>query len=192
MKNFILGFLAAILFAAIGYGAYYMGAKQGLITNLGPTPTTALVSPSSTPSVSDTSLVGADKDIHGCIGSAGYEWCAPKNKCLRPWEESCTGAQPSDIEAIKQALIQKNGWTNMNIDVTISKNDGTYASGGIKEKGSETGGGYFFAVKDNGTWKIVADGNGTISCASLVPYPNYPTSMIPECFDETTGNSVKR
>lgn len=40
------------------------------------------------PSGSPT-LVGGDKDAHGCIGSAGYSWCAVKEKCLRPWEEQC-------------------------------------------------------------------------------------------------------
>lgn len=34
-------------------------------------------------------LVGNDKDEHGCIGSAGYTWCEEKQKCVRPWEESC-------------------------------------------------------------------------------------------------------
>ena len=31
-------------------------------------------------------LVGGDKDAHGCIGSAGFKWCAKTNKCERPWE----------------------------------------------------------------------------------------------------------
>jgi len=35
-------------------------------------------------------VVGGDKDIHGCIGSAGYSWCESKQKCLRIWEEACT------------------------------------------------------------------------------------------------------
>jgi hypothetical protein len=34
-------------------------------------------------------LVGNDRDIHGCIGSAGYSWCEAKQKCLRVWEEPC-------------------------------------------------------------------------------------------------------
>jgi len=37
----------------------------------------------------DEPLVGGDKDEHGCIGSAGYEWCEVKQKCIRPWEEQC-------------------------------------------------------------------------------------------------------
>lgn len=34
-------------------------------------------------------LIGADRDEHGCIGSAGYSWCEIKQKCLRVWEEEC-------------------------------------------------------------------------------------------------------
>jgi putative lipoprotein len=33
-----------------------------------------------------TSTTGADRDEHGCIGSAGYTWCAREGKCVRPWE----------------------------------------------------------------------------------------------------------
>lgn len=31
-------------------------------------------------------IVGADRDSHGCIGSAGYSWCAYEAKCVRSWE----------------------------------------------------------------------------------------------------------
>jgi hypothetical protein len=31
-------------------------------------------------------LVGADRDLHGCIGSAGYSWCTSTNQCERSWE----------------------------------------------------------------------------------------------------------
>ena len=31
-------------------------------------------------------LVGSDRDEHGCIGSAGYTWCAQQSACVRPWE----------------------------------------------------------------------------------------------------------
>lgn len=40
-------------------------------------------------STSSDKLVGADRDEHGCIASAGYSWCEPKAKCLRIWEEDC-------------------------------------------------------------------------------------------------------
>ena len=35
-------------------------------------------------------IAGNDSDSHGCKGSVGYSWCEEKQKCLRPWEESCT------------------------------------------------------------------------------------------------------
>jgi hypothetical protein len=30
--------------------------------------------------------VGADRDQHGCIASAGYAWCAREASCVRPFE----------------------------------------------------------------------------------------------------------
>ena len=34
----------------------------------------------------DGKLPGSDRDIHGCIGSAGYAWCDRSSQCERPWE----------------------------------------------------------------------------------------------------------
>lgn len=34
----------------------------------------------------EASIVGSDKDAQGCIGSAGYSWCARTEKCERSWE----------------------------------------------------------------------------------------------------------
>ncbi len=31
-------------------------------------------------------MAGADRDSHGCIGSAGYSWCERTQNCERPWE----------------------------------------------------------------------------------------------------------
>jgi hypothetical protein len=44
------------------------------------------------PATTTAMMPGSDRDSHSCIGSAGYTWCEPKQKCLREWEESCTGA----------------------------------------------------------------------------------------------------
>ena len=30
---------------------------------------------------------GGDGDRHGCVRSAGFEWCAAEGKCIRRWEE---------------------------------------------------------------------------------------------------------
>ncbi len=33
-----------------------------------------------------TTRIGADRDTHGCIASAGYQWCQRTGRCERPWE----------------------------------------------------------------------------------------------------------
>ncbi len=44
-------------------------------------------SPASAPApVAAVPAVGADRDAHGCIGSAGQAWCARTQRCERPWE----------------------------------------------------------------------------------------------------------
>jgi len=48
-------------------------------------------------------IVGADADEHGCIASAGYLWCAAKQKCLRPFEEFCPEAARIIVEEIESA-----------------------------------------------------------------------------------------
>jgi predicted amidohydrolase YtcJ len=46
-------------------------------------------------------LVGGDRDEHGCIGSAGYQWCEKLSKCVRPWElekgDATEKASPDDF-----------------------------------------------------------------------------------------------
>lgn len=32
-------------------------------------------------------VVGGDRDIYGCIASAGYTWSPMAQKCVRPWEQ---------------------------------------------------------------------------------------------------------
>ncbi len=34
----------------------------------------------------DPAMPGSDRDEHGCIPSAGYQWCAKTAQCERPWE----------------------------------------------------------------------------------------------------------
>jgi hypothetical protein len=93
---------------------------------------------------------------------------------------------------ITNALVAKHSdWIVSNLDVRIKRIEGDYASGGVNFIG-ENGGGMWFAAKTNDTWKIVSDGNGVITCDSLVNYPQFPATIIPECFDQQTQGIVKR
>ena len=178
MKNFLLGALVVAFVGGATLAAYQYGKKSVKNSSLS-------VVPSSAPT---EQLVGNDVDEHGCKPSAGYSWCEAKQKCLRVWEEGCPVENDKDL--LKQALFKKNNWSeNDGITVTVSTNDGKYASGMVAASG---GGGYFFAAKVSNVWEIVADGNGTISCSSLTKYPDFPKNLIPECYDQTTGKPVKR
>ena len=51
---------------------------------------TACGSPTTSPTASGQTLPGADRDEHNCLASAGYQWCAVSQKCLRLFEEDCS------------------------------------------------------------------------------------------------------
>lgn len=44
--------------------------------------------------------VGADRDAHGCIGSAGYQWCQRSQRCERPWELAQAQGLANTAEAV--------------------------------------------------------------------------------------------
>ncbi len=48
--------------------------------------------------------IGGDRDEHGCIPSAGYTWCEPKQKCLRPWEEECEDIKEKTTEELAEGF----------------------------------------------------------------------------------------
>lgn len=109
--------------------------------------------------------------------------------------ENLTPTQAVDQTAvikteIKNDLIAEHGSDASTLIITVSKIEGDYASGDASAQG---GGGMWFAAKTtDGTWKLVWDGNGNIQCSSLVPYPNFPTDMLPQCWDDKTQAVVKR
>lgn len=187
MKNSI-AILSVITAFAAGALAVYIYQNR-----LSPAPVQKLPDAAS---VNDRPL-GADRDEHGCIGSAGYQWCQVKQKCLRTWEEPCETVEvtPSAdesgilISTIKQALVSKHGESASKLNITVSKISGDYASGGASGEG---GGGIWFSAKTGGTWKLVWDGNGVITCIDIAPYPDFPITMIPECFDSTKQQMVMR
>ncbi|WP_394846768.1 hypothetical protein LZC95_04800 [Pendulispora brunnea] len=60
-------------------------------TTPAPTEATSGAASASSPPESESArpappMPGSDRDAHGCIGSAGYQWCAKENKCVRSWE----------------------------------------------------------------------------------------------------------
>ncbi|MBU2213330.1 hypothetical protein KKC44_05990 [Patescibacteria group bacterium] len=124
----------------------------------------------------DEPLVGGDRDEHGCIGSAGYMWCEPKQKCLRMWKEECFDTTE---EAIAFSFSIKYEIDMTDIDVDVQQETADHARGMVK-LGDE--GGLFLAAETNGMWAIAHDGNGAISCKDLEQY-DFPAEMIEDCAD---------
>lgn len=95
----------------------------------------------------------------------------------------------TDLELLREAMAQKHSKQVSEVNLTIGKNTGTHASGGVAFSG-EIGGGWWLAAKTGGSWVIVDDGNGTISCEIIAPY-NFPASIVPECV-KADGTLVQR
>ena len=52
-------------------------------------------------------LVGADRDEHGCIGSAGYQWSALAGQCVRLFEQGIR-LNPTDAGQTVSAFVLFN------------------------------------------------------------------------------------
>lgn len=96
----------------------------------------------------------------------------------------------SDEELIRQAIAAKHSKPVADTTVTVSKKTSLYAQGGVRFAG-EVAGGWFLAAKRGGSWTIAADGNGTVNCSDIAAY-DFPTDMVPECWDEAAGRLITR
>lgn len=104
-----------------------------------------------------------------------------------PTEEEET---KSDLEQIKEAFAEKYNRSVEEVDASIDNNTGTYANGLVRFAG-EIGGGWWLAYNNGDGWIIVADGNGSVMCEDIEGY-DFPTDMVPECWDEATSKLIKR
>jgi len=101
-------------------------------------------------------------------------------------DEDVVGGEIGYEERIKEAFSEKYDRDISEVNVTVNKQTDDYASGGVSF-GGEMGGGWFLAAKESdGSFVIVADGNGVVPCASVEPY-DFPVNMVPECYDEASG-----
>ncbi len=94
----------------------------------------------------------------------------------------CTGLILSEDESaqklIKQIFIEKYPEYADTIEIKLTHETGDYVRGEITFVPGQ-GGGIFLAVKDDGEWQIVHEGNGSISC-DLEEY-GFPEDMLYDC-----------
>lgn len=98
-----------------------------------------------------------------------------------------------DAERIRQELVNK-GLDLSTTKVVIKKHLGKYIGASVVpiDANSLGGGGYVFAVKNDGIIKVLADGNGIISCESFKDYPDFPSYLVASCIDQDTDSIVNR
>ncbi len=156
--------LVAVLLVAVSAGAFYLGTKSN--------------QPLSAQSSSE-------KQLNNQPSVAASQISPAENLTPTPTIDETTVLKV----AIKNDLIAEHGSDASALTITVSKIEGDFASGDASAQG---GGGMWYAVNVNGTWKLVWDGNGEILCSTVAPYPNFPTDMMPECWDDKTMNPVKR
>lgn len=151
--------LILILLGVVGFGAYYFGTKT--------IPNQKEQTPVQTNQLSPT----------------------PVQETIASTPTPTVDEESILKQVIKDALVTKHGSQANSLNITVSKINGDYASGGVSEQG---GGAMWFAAKTNGVWKLVWDGNGVILCSSLTSYPNFPSDLISECWNDKTQQSIKR
>lgn len=92
------------------------------------------------------------------------------------------------VAAVRAGLVSEHGQSANSMNITVSKIEGNFAQGSASEEG---GGAMWLAAKVGAEWKLVWDGNGTISCEKTDPY-DFPVSLVPECWNEATGKLIRR
>jgi len=119
-------------------------------------------------------LIGGQTDAGGCLIAAGYSWCAPKQKCLRIWEEKCYVAEEA---ALAQIFAAEHQQPINETNVTIVKLQNNFASGNISFGPTPgEGGGFLVRLVDN-VWTVDYEGNGSIDCEKIKDL-GYPQDVL--------------
>ncbi len=85
---FILGF--ALITLAGGCVEYeVIGENQGEPNQLDAEPVIITETEAPVATSSEVGLIGGDRDSHGCLIGAGYQYCPTKEQCVRSWEVDC-------------------------------------------------------------------------------------------------------
>lgn len=76
-----------------------------------------------------TGVPGSDKDVGGCIGSAGFVYCPETDECMRPWESNCPFEGVSFIGPVNIICSRGARCNNLSKECNISV--GSYTIGGL-------------------------------------------------------------
>ncbi len=117
-----------------------------------------------------------DQKSYGCDLLRQYNF--PENMmggCKEP-DVEFTIADAQEIQGAFADIYHKS---IEDITIKVDKYDALHARGSVQFVG-EQGGGLFLAVKDQGIWDVVVDGNGSYECKFVEPY-DFPEGMVSDC-----------
>ena len=100
---------------------------------------------------------------------------------------------PNPTELLTQidpVFRQQNPKLNNQLQLFLNRQSGNYASGSY-QTAEPFESGWWLAAKISDQWQIIASGNGNILCQNIEGY-NFPISIVPECYDQNTGNIIDR
>lgn len=106
--------------------------------------------------------------------------------------EAAESSEAAIEAAVRSDIVEKQGSDPADLEISVERVEGDYAQGLVRERSSMVGGAGWFAAKIDGDWELVWDGNGTVLCEDLVAYPDFPTNLIPDCYDPISGQMIER
>lgn len=142
------------------------------------------------------------------VGGGVYLWQQNENEIIETSSSQIQADNNSDVsqeesievedtqptveakDVMAGLLATKHSRDAAEANLTVEEDTGTHAKGLVIFDG-DIGGGWWLAAKADDKWVLVADGNGTVMCSDIDPY-NFPTTMVPECWDETTQTLITR
>ncbi|MBS6237954.1 MAG: hypothetical protein KH897_06115 [Bacteroides sp.] len=96
---------------------------------------------------SEDNKVGDDKDVHGCIASAGYTWSEVLKDCIRLWEK---GVRVEDVADKEKAAYIVFSPDSLQVELFFSDD----RPNEILDRRSLPAGGYAWNVEDDDTKNV--------------------------------------
>jgi hypothetical protein len=91
---------------------------------------------------------------------------------------------------LKEAFASKYNRSTDSVFVVVDQNTGSYVKGAVDFDNS----GYpatFYAYNNGTSFTVVAVENGVVSCSAISGY-SFPNTLIPQCYNQSSGTVVSR
>ncbi len=108
-------------------------------------------------STDSATIVGNDRDDHGCIGSAGYTWSELRQECVRPFEAGRRMVSVTDPDATTCAYML---FSTDSLQVELFLPDREKSE--ILDRRNLPAGGYAWNVEDGDTFNVRKSAQGWI------------------------------